>query len=359
MTQFSQSSISAPTSYPKFTVAAVQAAPVFFDVPATIEKACRLMAEAASAGARLIAFPEVFIAAYPYWSSIMSPLEGSPWFRKFYLSTIEVNGPEVKVLQQAAAQHQVTVVIGLNERSPVSMGTVYNTNLVIGPDGRILNHYRKSVPTFTEKLSYGYGDGSGIRVSQTPVGRVGVLACGENTNTLARFALLAQGEQIHVANYIAYPFINNLDLVSAIKIRAGAHSFEGKVFTIVATGVISQEVIDMFGTTPERAELLSGKPNAFSGVFGPDGQLISSGLIDKEGIDYAEIDLNKCIEPKQFHDIIGHYNRFDIFELKMNGQVLNPNSVDAISPHPEHDTRNNPEGDVRGSGFARSPAEDA
>ncbi|MBP6019317.1 MAG: carbon-nitrogen hydrolase family protein [Burkholderiaceae bacterium] len=321
--------------YPIYTAAAIQAAPVFLDTVATTEKACSLIREAAGNGATLIAFPEVFIAGYAYWNWIMSPLEGSAWFKRLFLASIDVPGPEVQALQRTAQACGVTVVIGVNERSPVSMGTIYNTTLIIGADGTLLGRHRKTVPTFAEKLTWGSGDGSSIRTYDTPGGKLGTLACGENTNTLARFALLAQGEQVHVANYIAYPFRNSYDIIEPIKIRASAHSLEGKVFTIVSSSAMSQEIIDLLGTTPERLEALSGSPNAFSGIFGPDGLLISTPLIDSEGIVYGEIDLEKSIEPKQFHDIIGHYNRFDIFELRLHQRPLNPlNIVDTAMPIP-------------------------
>ena len=122
----------------------------------------------------------------------------------------------------------------MNERSPVSLGTIYNTNLVFGPDGTLLGRHRKLVPTWAEKLTWASGDGSTLRTYDTPYGPLGTLACGENTNTLARFTLLSQGEVIHIANYIAFPFTADYDMPEAIRIRAGAHSFEGKVFTIVA-----------------------------------------------------------------------------------------------------------------------------
>lgn len=308
--------------YPKYIAAAVQASPVFLEPAETASKARRLIREAARGGATLVAFPEVFIAGYPYWNWMMSPLEGSSWFKKLYLSAIELEGPEIRSIQEAAAQCGVTVVMGLNEKSPTSMGTVYNTNVVIGPDGSILGRHRKIVPTFAEKLTWGSGDGSSIRVYETSGGKLGTLACGENTNTLARYALLAQGEQVHVANYIAFPFTSSYDMPDAIKIRAGAHSFEGKVFTIVACSAMSDDIVRMLGTTDERRKMLQGTPNAFSGIFGPDGRLVSEPLIDAEGIVFGEIDIERSIEPKQFQDIIGHYNRFDIFELRVNSRQL-------------------------------------
>jgi len=306
-----------------FKAAAVQAAPHFLDAEATVKKACALAREAAAAGAELIVFPEVFVAGYPYWNWYLSPLDGSSWFARLQQSSIAVPGPEVEQLCQEAARLGVYVVIGVNESVPYSLGTVFNTNLIIGPEGLIARH-RKLVPTFAEKLTWASGDGSSLRVHETRLGPIGVLACGENTNTLARYTLLAQGELIHIANYIAFPFIANYDMPEAIRIRAGAHSFEGKLFTIVACSAMSAELVATLKPNPEREKLLTGTPNAFSGIYGPDGRLVSDPLIDAEGIVYANIDLSLCIEPKQYHDILGHYNRFDIFNLEVNRTPLEP-----------------------------------
>jgi nitrilase len=306
-----------------FKAAAVQAAPVFLDAAATVEKACALAREATRAGAELVVFPEVFVAGYPYWNWYLSPLEGSPWFARLQQSAVKVPGPEVDRLCKEAARLGIYIVIGVNESVSYSLGTIFNTNLIIGPEGFIARH-RKLVPTFAEKLTWASGDGSSLRVHETTFGPLGVLACGENTNTLARYTLLAQGELVHVANYIAFPFISNYDMPEAIRIRAGAHSFEGKIFTIVACSAMSPALIATLKPTPAHEKLLNGKPNAFSGVYGPDGRLVSEPIIDHEGIVYADIDLNRCIEPKQYHDILGHYNRFDIFNLEVNRTPLEP-----------------------------------
>lgn len=305
---------------PKSKVAAVQTAPVYLDPAATVDKACALIAEAAGNGAKLVAFPEVFVAGYPYWNWLMTPVEGSEWFERLCRAAITVPGPEVEQLCAAARAHDCTVVIGVNERDPRTLGTLYNTNLVIGADGTLLGRHRKLVPTWAEKLTWAGGDGASLRVYDTPVGPLGTLACGENTNTLARFALLSAGELVHVANYISLPVAPaSYNMADAIRIRATAHSFEGKLFTIVACSTVSEEIIAaMSAGRPENRALLERRQSAFSGVIGPDGNLVGDPLIDDEGIVYAEIDLSRCIQPKQMHDIIGAYNRFDIFDLRID-----------------------------------------
>lgn len=309
---------------PSFKAAAVQASPIFLDTDATVEKTCALIAEAANNGASLVAFPEVFISAYPYWSWVMNPVQGSPWFEKLCRSAIELPGPEIRRIAQAAKRHHINVVVGVNERSRFGVGTIYNTMVFINDEGRILGRHRKLVPTWAEKLTWANGDGKSLRVYDTSVGKLGGLACGENTNTLARFALLAQGEMVHVASYIALPVAPpEYDMAEAIKVRAAAHSFEGKVFTVVACSTISPAIQDAISEShPEAREMLARPNSAFSGILGPDGRVIGEQLIDVEGIVYADIDLARCIQPRQMHDITGHYNRFDVFDLRVNRRSL-------------------------------------
>jgi aliphatic nitrilase len=314
----------------QFKAATVQAAPVFLDTDATVDKACALIAEAAGNGARLVAFPEVFVSAYPYWSWVMNPIDGSPWFDKLARSAIEIPGPEIRRIAQAAKRHRIHVVIGVNERSATGIGTIYNTLVTIGEDGRLLGRHRKLVPTWAEKLTWSPGDASALKVHDTPIGKLGALACGENTNTLARFALLAQGELVHVASYISLPVApKDYDMAEAIKTRAVAHSFEGKLFTIVSCSTVSDEIIEaMSASHPPARELLQRSNSAWSGFIGPDGRVIGQPLIDVEGIAYADIDLGKCLQPRQMHDITGHYNRFDIFDLRVNRKPLGAATFD-------------------------------
>lgn len=305
--------------YPTFRAAAVQAAPVFLDTAATIAKSSDLIAEAGAHGAKLVVFPEVFVPGYPYWNWTMTPVAGSPWFERLFKAAIDIPGPEIDALCEAARAAGAYVVMGVNERDPYSMGTLYNSLVFISDQGELMGVHRKLVPTWAEKLTWAGGDGSSLRVYETSIGRLGGLACGENTNTLARFALLAQGENVHTANYIALPTAPaDYDMVEAIKVRAMAHSFEGKVFTIVACSAITPEIVDAVAHDEQSRLMLERPHSAVSCIVGPDGRLIGEPLIDAEGIVYADIDLNKCIQPKQMHDIIGHYNRFDVFNLQVN-----------------------------------------
>jgi len=305
--------------FKKFKAATVQTSPVFLKVEKTIDKTIAFIKEAHENGAKLIAFPEVFIAGYPYWNWIMTPVQGSKWYEELYKNSVAVNDTSMQKLYKAAKDFDMNIVIGINERGD-SFGEIYNTNLIIDNHGNLIGKHRKLVPTWAEKLTWTSGDGSSLKVYNTEVGPVGTLACGENTNTLARFTLLSQGELIHIANYISLPVAPpDYDMAEAIKIRAAAHSFEGKLFTIVSCSTISQEIKDALrADVPNVDELLDRKSSAFSGFIGPNGAVIGQPLIDEEGIIYADIDLSKCIQPKQMHDILGHYNRFDIFDLRVN-----------------------------------------
>ncbi|GAB2695355.1 carbon-nitrogen hydrolase family protein [Kitasatospora kifunensis] len=323
---------------PRFTAAAVQASPVYLDAAATVDKAVSLIHEAAGHGAQLVVLPEVFVPGYPYWNWTMNPVQGSPWYERLYRSSIDVPGPQVDTLCAAARRAGVVLVIGVNERGAHSLGVLYNTLLIIGSDGELLGVHRKLVPTWAEKLTWTGGDGSSLRVHRTAIGPLGALACGENTNTLARFALLAQGELVHAASYIALPVgPEDYDMADAIALRTAAHSFEGKVFSVVACSTISPEIVDLIaGEDDQVRKQLGRKHSALSGIFGPDGRPVTEPLIDDEGIVYAEIDLGRCIQPKQMHDIVGHYNRFDVFHLQVDNRPRGPlsfTSAPTSTPH--------------------------
>ena len=319
-------------SYPSFKVAAAHVAPVFLDTDRTVDKACSLIAEAARAGARLIAFPETFIPAFPIWTAIAAPILTHELFKALAASAIEVDGPELRRIRETARRHGILVSIGFNEGTRASVGCIWNSNALIGDDGALLNHHRKLVPTYYEKLVWANGDGGGLRVVDTPVGRVGMLICGENTNPLARYTLMAQGEQLHISTYPpVWPTRpagepGGYDLEQAIRIRAGAHAFEAKVFNVVASACVDDTLRSRLKRLLEKAalETIDNTPRAVSMVIGPSGLPVSEVVSGDETILYAEVDLSECVEPKQFHDVVGYYNRFDIFKLQVDRAVNRP-----------------------------------
>jgi aliphatic nitrilase len=317
--------------YPKFKACAAHVAPVFLDAAATIEKACSLIIEAASNGAGLIAFPESYVPGFPVWASIQAPIKNHDFFKRLAANSIAVPGPEVTQLCKAAREAAIVVSIGISERSPVSVGALWNSNLLIDANGTIVNHHRKLVPTYYEKLIWAPGDGAGLRVSDTPIGKLGMLICGENTNPLARYSLIAQGEQVHVSSYPpVWPTRpsnepGRYDLAAAIRIRAGAHSFEGKVFNVVSSAFLDNHTLDALnGIDREARATLEQSPQAVSMVIGPSGEVISDTLCEAEGLLYQDIDISRCVEPKQFHDVVGYYNRFDVFDLRVNRKRIVP-----------------------------------
>jgi len=319
------------SGYPVFKAAAAHVAPVFLDRDATVDKACDVIREAARNGAQLVVFPEAYVPAFPVWVALRAPIHNHWFFRELAENSIVLPGKELARLREEARRQGVFVSIGINERSNASVGCIWNTNLLIADDGSVLNHHRKIVPTFYEKLVWSNGDGAGLRVSETRIGRLGALICGENTNPLARYTLMAQGEQVHISSYPPlWPTRDpreggNYNLESAIRIRAGAHSFEGKVFNIVASGFMDVAMrARLIAADPAAGEVLDRTPRGISTVIGPSGEPVSTVLQEAEGLLYHEIDVGHCVEPKQFHDVVGSYNRFDIFELRVNRARLEP-----------------------------------
>jgi len=302
-------------------VAAVQAAPVLFDTDATISKLEQLVREAASEGAQVIAFGESFISGFPIWANVLAPVDQHDFQMRLVESAIEVPGPEVDRLASIAREHQVTLSVGINEVSSVSVGTVWNANVIFGPDGALLNHRRKLVATWAERLVWSHGDGHDLEPVDVAGTKLGVLLCGENTNPLARYALMAQGEEVHIAAYPpAWPFDRSdsreeYDLAESIRLRSAAHSFEGKVFNVVASTALDDHAVDLVARGDESiVKLLTSKSTA-SMILGPSGQYLAGPLVGEESILYADINTRDRIVPKQAHDVTGTYQRMDVFSF--------------------------------------------
>ncbi|MDA9431418.1 carbon-nitrogen hydrolase family protein [Bradyrhizobium sp. CCBAU 51627] len=319
------------STLPRFKAAACHTSSVFLDAAKTAEKACDLIAEAARNGASLVAFPESFIPGFPVWAALQAPIMSHDFFGALSAQALLLDSPELTRIRMAAKRHGVVVSVGFTEGTVASLGCIWNSNLLVGEDGSILNHHRKLVPTFYEKLVWAAGDARGLRVAETKVGRVGMLICGENTNPLARYSLMAQGEQVHISTY---PPIwptrpskqqGGYDLRKAIEIRAGAHSFEAKCFNIVSSACVDVGMRDALAqANPAMLDLIEGTPHAVSMILDPTGQVISEVLSESEGIAYADIDVARCVEPKQFHDVVGYYNRFDVFSLTVDRSQRDP-----------------------------------
>ena len=189
---------------PPYKVAAAHVAPVFLNREATVDKTCALIEEAAKHGAQLIVFPETYIPAFPLWCGLQAPIYNHQLFCQLAANSLRVDGPEIGKIVDVACRSGIFVSLGFNEVSAVSVGCLWNANLLVSDQGQLLCHHRKLVPTYYEKLVWAAGDGSGLKVCETRLGRLGMLICGENTNPLARFTLLAQGEQIHLSSYPRY-----------------------------------------------------------------------------------------------------------------------------------------------------------
>ncbi len=312
-------------------VAAAHVSPVFLDRDATVDKACALIAEAASRGAQLIAFPESFIPAFPVWCAVQAPIYGHELFRAMASQSIRVDGPELAGIAAVARKRGIAVSMGFSESTQASVGCLWNSNVLIGESGQILSHHRKLMPTFYEKLVWAPGDGAGLEVTDTAFGRLGMLICGENTNPLARYTLIAQGEQVHVSSYPpVWPThdpgdTDRYDLAEAIRIRAAAHAFEGKCFNVVSAGFLDGDTLERLGRLSGDAKrVLGATPRSVSMVIDPMGRVCAGPVGDAEELLYADIDLQQCVTPKQFHDVSGGYNRFDIFELHVDRRRRSP-----------------------------------
>ncbi len=301
--------------YIRFKAAAVQAAPVFLEREATVEKACGLIREAAGEGARLIVFPETWIPGYPVWTHGPARWEHEPTKRlyaRFYRQCVTIPGPATDSLCEAARDCGAHVVMGVNEIDAGGLDrTIYNTLLFIDDRGNILGKHRKITPTYHERLIWGAGNAEGMKVYETSLGKLGGLICWEHWVPLARYYLYTQGEQIHCA---VWPVAEEMFQVAC---RHYAH--EGRVFVISACSYLTRE---MFPEDFELAGDLKKKTgvifNGGSAIIGPDGHFLAGPAYDTETILYADIDTQTIYEESQKLDVVGHYSRPDLFRLLVN-----------------------------------------
>ncbi|MGA8921779.1 MAG: carbon-nitrogen hydrolase family protein [Candidatus Dormiibacterota bacterium] len=304
-------------------VAIVQHPPVTLDRRKTLERGVKLLEEAAGRGARLVSFPETWLPGYPEWLWRLRPGNDydltSEIHRRLVENAVDLKAGDLKPIQAAAKRLKVTVSIGIHERDgEFSRGTLYNTVVLIGPTGEVLNRHRKLIPTNPERMVWGMGDATGLRVTATPAGRVGSLICWENYMPLARFALFAQGCEV----YIAPTWDAGSTWVSTMRHIAA----EGRCW-VLGNGCAMRGK-DIPRDFPKRAQLfpdLEGWYNPGDSVIvEPGGRVVAGPLHEQHGILYADCDPAAASAAKRTLDVAGHYGRPDIFKLEVNRERLAP-----------------------------------
>jgi nitrilase len=298
-------------------VAVVQASPVYLDRDATVAKGISLIGEAAASGAQIVAFPETWVPGYPLWiygAAAWGDDRAKRAYARLLSESVQIPSPATEALSEAAVKHGVEIVIGINE---LSGGTLFNSLLFVRPDGQVLVH-RKLVPTHAERMVWGRAeDGSGLVVADTPFGGLGGLICWEHWMPLARFAIHAQSERIHVA---AWPWGYEI-----AHLASRHYAFEGRAFVLVAGGYMPTSAVpegfDLLeamraGSDPAGGDdvMLTGG----SGVLGPDAEWIAGPVYNEETIVYADLELEHASREQYAMDTVGHYNRPDIFSLTVD-----------------------------------------
>ena len=322
--------------------AAIQLCPVLENGDGTVEKVLAAIAEAASRGVEIAVFPETLVPAYPYFSFVRPPAQMGAEHMRLYEQAVSVPGPVVDAVGQAARACGMVVVLGVTERDH---GSLYNTQLVFDRDGSLLLKRRKITPTFHERMVWGQGDGAGLRVVESAVGRIGALACWEHYNPLARYALMVQHEEIHCAQFpgsmVGQIFADQME----VTIRH--HALEAGCFVINATGWLTAEQITAISPDETLQKALRG--GSCSAIISPEGVHLAPKLTEGEGMVVADLDMALIVKRKRMMDSVGHYARPELLSLlhdkreahTMRATTGSRHDGDATlagydEPHPDH-----------------------
>jgi nitrilase len=305
--------------------AAVQAAPVFLDREATLDKAIALIEEAGANGAQVVGFPEGFIPAHPLWFHFApgGSRQATDLSVALFENSIEIPGPEVAALAAAAKRAGTYVVMGACEKIPGTFGTMYNTQVFISPTEGYLGKHQKLMPTGGERLVHAAGGPDTFGAFQTPFGPLTGLMCGENSNPLAVFALTAEGSRVHVMAWPNHIGQRSVPMPDTALNMARTFAQMSKAFVISACGVVDDRIVDMVAATDEDREFLA-RPDVAGGscIIAPDTRILAGPVPgDQETIVYADMDFEIGIRMKLRHDLAGHYNRPDVFRLLVNKQA--------------------------------------
>jgi len=320
--------------YPIVRGAAVQASPVFLDREATTEKACALIREAGSNGARVIAFPEGFIPAHPLWFHFHSgtDVHATRLSVELFKNSVEIPGREVAALGDAAREAEAYVVMGVCEKAPGTFGTMYNTQLFLGPDGSILGKHQKLVPTVGERLVHRPGGPDTFGSGGTEFGPISGLMCGENSNPLAVFALTAENTRVHIMAWPNHFPKISVPMADVALTMAKSFAQMSKAYVLSAAGVVDDRMRSMLSDRKEDLDFLSqGEVAGGSVIVAPDTRILAGPLDGStEGILYGDMDFEIGVRMKLRHDLAGHYNRPDVFRLLVN---RNPAGLIGSSDH--------------------------
>ncbi|WP_118135656.1 Nit6803 family nitrilase [Oceanicella sp. SM1341] len=304
--------------------AAVQIAPDLTGRAGTVERVLNAIAEAADKGARFIVFPETFVPYYPYFSFVLPPVQQGAPHLELYREAVTIPSPETRAVAEAARTRGVVVVLGVNERDH---GSLYNTQLVFDADGSLALKRRKITPTYHERMVWGQGDGAGLKVVDTAVGRVGALACWEHYNPLARYALMAQHEEIHAAHFpgsLVGPVFGE-----QIEVTMRHHALEAGCFVVNATGWLTEEQIASIHPDPALQKGL--RDGCMTCIVSPEGRHLAPPLTDREGILIADMDMRLITKRKRMMDSVGHYARPELLHLVHDTRPAQPR-VEAPAP---------------------------
>lgn len=291
--------------------AAVQIAPNLSSRAATTELVLDAIDEASVNGANFIVFPETFIPYYPYFSFVTPPVKQGKEHLRLYEQAVSVPSEETDLVAKKCKDREVVVVLGINERDH---GSLYNSQLIFDADGSLLLKRRKITPSYHERMIWGQGDGSGLKVVKTRFGRVGALACWEHYNPLARYALMTQHEEIHAAQFpgsMVGPIFTE-----QIEVTMRHHALESGCFVVNATGWLSEEQIECL--SPDESLKKALQDGCMTCIISPEGRHLAPPLTEGEGILYADLDFNLITKRKRMLDSVGHYARPELLSLKHN-----------------------------------------
>lgn len=305
--------------HPKYRVAAVQAAPVFLDLGASIDKAIGLIEQAAAGGAKLVAFPETWLPGYPWFIWLDSPAWAMQFIQRYHDNSLVYGSPEADRLARAAKQHRIMVVMGHSEKRG---GSLYMGQWIIDADGAIVAQRRKLKPTHVERTVFGEGDGSDLGVHDTALGRVGALCCWEHLQPLSKYAMYAQDEQVHIAAWPSFSLYRGGAYALGPEVNNAAsriYAVEGQCFVIAPCATVSKEMVQLLCGEDSMKQQLLLEGGGFATIWAPDGRLMHDPLPENvEGLVYADIDLGTISLAKAAADPAGHYARPDVTRLLLD-----------------------------------------